>query len=87
MEKELAKLVVLDRKLIDRHDLYKRKMELKKISEKSKKYQEFLQEYLELRLKVGQKRLNLRSMQLKLMGDVKGIKIDECNLKRFMEEL
>ena len=89
IEQELAKLVLMDRKLIAKHDLFKRKLERLPVEKavKEKKYDRFFQEYLDMRVKIGNKRLYYRQKQLDLVGNPSSVKIKECNLDSFLEKV
>ena len=79
LEMELSRLYNLDKKLIAKADLYQRKLDACNLSKKikEKKLAKFNQEYHEMRLKVGKKRVELMGKKLSIIGYPKSVKINE----------
>ena len=90
IEKELTRLVNLDKLLISKRDLYLRKLDrAKSVPEKvkAKKLAKFDEEYTDMRLKVGLKRMKYFQEKLDIIGRPKSVKIAEENLDVFLDRL
>jgi hypothetical protein len=89
IEKEIERLEVLDKKLIAKHQLYLRKLDRVKVSKaiKDKKYAEFCEEYYELRLRVGRKRLEYYQKRQAIIGRPKSINLKEEKIDYLLERV
>lgn len=82
IENEIEKLKTLQSKLIRQHDQFHLKLEKKKLTkkEKDKKNSEFMEKYLDYRLKIGTKWVKLLDEKMALEGRTKLVKINESKL-------
>lgn len=85
IEVEIEKLKTLQSKLIRQHDQFFLKLEKRKTpkKEKDKKVSEFMEKYLDYRLKIGTKWMKLLDQKMEIEGRTQLVKINEEVLNDF----